>query len=90
MIEVLNEAKVTGKAIFIPSPGNLKQLSDAALEATTENADELDKMKASINILMLSIAELQEAHDALEPAEEPKENTTTDAKGEETNVKNKN
>lgn len=85
MIEVLNEAKVTGKAIFIPSPENLKQLSDAALEATTENADELDKMKASINILMLSIAELQEAHDE---AEEPTDNT--DVKGDGEDVKNKN
>lgn len=83
MITILKEAEVKGKPEFIPSLDNLKELSDAALEMTTENADELDKMKASINILMLSIAELQEAHDA---DEEPKENTATDAKGEEKNV----
>lgn len=84
MITIFKEAEVKGKAEFIPSAENLKELSDAALEMTAENADKLDKIKASLDVIMMSIAELQEAHDADE-AEEPK-----DVKGDETDVKNKN
>lgn len=82
MITILKEAEVKGAVEFIPSAENLKELSDAALEMTTENADKLDEIKASIDTIMMSIAELQEAHDATEPApsEEPKE------KGDNTNV----
>lgn len=63
MITVLKEVEVLGKAEFIPSALNLKELSDAALEMTAENADKLDKIKESIDLLMLSVAELQEVHD---------------------------
>lgn len=84
MITIFKEAEVKGKAEFIPSAENLKELSDAALEMTTENADKLDKIKASLDVIMMSIAELQEAHDADE-AEEPK-----DVKGDGEDVKNKN
>ena len=73
MITILKEAEVKGAVEFIPSAENLKELSDAALEMTMDNADKLDEIKASIDVLMMSIAELQEAHDASEePApEEP-------------------
>lgn len=79
MITILKEAEVKGAVEFIPSAENLKELSDAALEMTIDNADKLDAIKASIDTIMLSIAELQEAHDA---SEEPK----TDEKGDNTNV----
>jgi hypothetical protein len=86
MITILKEAEVKGAVEFIPSAENLKELSDAALEMTMDNADRLDEIKASIDVLMMSIAELQEAHDASEeaPAEEPKE------KGDGEDVENKN
>ena len=86
MITILKEAEVKGTVEFIPSAENLKELSDAALEMTAENADKLDKIKASLDVIMMSIAELQEAHDASEeaPAEEPKE------KGDGEDVKDKN
>lgn len=86
MITILKEAEVKGAVEFIPSAENLKELSDAALEMTAENADKLDAIKASIDTIMLSIAELQEAHDKTEPApsEEPKE------KGDDVDVKDKN
>lgn len=74
MITILKEAEVKGTVEFIPSAENLKELSDAALDMTAENADKLDKIKASLDIIMMSIAELQEAHDASEePEPEPKE-----------------
>lgn len=73
MITILKEAEVKGAVEFIPSAANLKELSDAALEMTAENADKLDKIKASLDVIMMSIAELQEAHDASEePEPEPK------------------
>lgn len=81
MITILKEAEVKGTVEFIPSAENLKELSDAALEMTAENADKLDKIKASLDVIMMSIAELQEAHDE---AEEPKE------KGDDVDVKDKN
>ena len=84
MITILKEAEVKGTVEFIPSAENLKELSDAALEMTAENADKLDKIKASLDIIMMSIAELQEAHDADGEAEEPKE------KGDGEDVENKN
>ena len=69
MITILKEAEVKGMVEFIPSAANLKELSDAALEMTAENADKLDKIKASLDVIMMSIAELQEVHDASdEPA----------------------
>lgn len=85
MITILKEAEVKGAVEFIPSAENLKELSDAALEMTMDNADRLDEIKASIDVLMMSIAELQEAHDA---GEEPKDNT--DVKGDGEDVENKN
>ena len=84
MITILKEAEVKGTVEFIPSAENLKELSDAALEMTAENADKLDKIKASLDIIMMSIAELQEAHDADGEAEEPKE------KGDDEDVENEN
>lgn len=69
MITILKEAEVKGAVEFIPSAENLKELSDAALEMTMDNADRLDEIKASIDVLMMSIAELQEAHDASEEPE---------------------
>ncbi len=69
MITILKEAEVKGAVEFIPSAENLKELSDAALEMTMDNADRLDEIKASIDVIMMSIAELQETHDASdEPA----------------------
>lgn len=85
MITILKEAEVKGAVEFIPSAENLKELSDAALEMTAENADKLDKIKASLDVIMMSIAELQEVHDADGEAEEPK-----DVKGDGENVENKN
>ena len=74
MITILKEAEVKGTVEFIPSAENLKELSDAALEMTAENADKLDKIKASLDVIMMSMAELQEAHDTSEePEPEPKE-----------------
>lgn len=84
MITILKESEVKGAVEFIPSAENLKELSDAALEMTTENADRLDAIKASLDVIMMSIAELQEAHDE---AEEPKD---TDVKGDGEDVKDKN
>lgn len=84
MITILKEAEVKGTVEFIPSAENLKELSDAALEMTAENADKLDKIKALLDVIMMSIAELQEAHDADGEAEEPKE------KGDDVDVKDKN
>lgn len=69
MITILKEAEVKGAVEFIPSAENLKELSDAALEMTMDNADRLDEIKASIDVLMMSIAELQEANDASEEPE---------------------
>lgn len=60
MIEVLKEAEVTGKVAFVPSAKNLKELTDVALEASTENAEELAKLKKAIDLAMLSISELLE------------------------------
>lgn len=84
MITILKEAEVKGAVEFIPSAENLKELSDAALEMTMDNADRLDEIKASLDVIMMSIAELQEAHDADGEAEEPKE------KGDDVDVKDKN
>ena len=93
MITILKEAEVKGAVEFIPSAANLKELSDAALEMTMDNADKLDEIKASIDVIMMSIAELQEAHDAGE-AEEPAEEVPTengeDMKGDGKDVKDKN
>jgi hypothetical protein len=77
MITILKEAEVKGAVEFIPSAENLKELSDAALEMTMDNADRLDEIKASIDVLMMSIAELQEAHDASEEPDEPAPNEET-------------
>ena len=85
MITILKEAEVKGTVEFIPSAENLKELSDAALEMTMDNPEKLDEIKASIDVIMMSIAELQEAHDA---GEEPKDNT--DVKGDGEDVENKN
>ena len=84
MITILKEAEVKGTVEFIPSAENLKELSDAALEMTMDNADKLDELKASIDVIMMSIAELQEAHDTNEEA--PAENE----KGDGEDVENKN
>lgn len=73
MITILKEAEVKGTVEFIPSADNLKELSDAALEMTAENADKLDKIKALLDVIMMSIAELQEAHDADGEAPVPSE-----------------
>ena len=86
MITILKESEVKGAVEFIPSAENLKELSDAALEMTMDNADKLDEIKASIDVIMMSIAELQEAHDAGEEPEAPAENE----KGDNTDVENKN
>lgn len=77
MITILKEAEVKGAVEFIPSAENLKELSDAALEMTMDNADRLDEIKASIDVLMMSIAELQEAQDASEEPDEPVPNEET-------------
>ncbi len=97
MITILKEAEVKGAVEFIPSAENLKELSDAALEMTAENADKLDKIKASLDVIMMSIAELQEAHDAdgEEPAEEKAEEKADEKpaeneKGDGEDVENKN
>lgn len=87
MITILKEAEVKGTVEFIPSAENLKELSDAALEMTMDNADRLDEIKASMDVIMMSIAELQEAHDAVEEA--PAENDE-DVKGDGEDVENKN
>lgn len=92
MITILKEAEVKGAVEFIPSAENLKELSDAALEMTAENADKLDKIKASLDVIMMSIAELQEAHDASEEPEpeEPAPNEEPKEKGDGVDVKDKN
>lgn len=90
MITILKEAEVKGAVEFIPSAENLKELSDAALEMTAENADKLDKIKASLDVIMMSLAELQEAHDADGEAEEPAPNEEPKEKGDGENVENKN
>lgn len=92
MITILKEAEVKGAVEFIPSAENLKELSDAALEMTAENADKLDKIKASLDVIMMSIAELQEAHDASEEPEpeEPAPNEEPKEKGDDVDVKDKN
>lgn len=61
MIEILKEADVTGRIKFVPSPENLKELSDAALEVSTENGEEIAKLKKALELAMLAIAELTEA-----------------------------
>lgn len=97
MITILKESEVKGAVEFIPSAENLKELSDAALEMTAENADKLDKIKASLDVIMMSIAELQEVHDAdgEEPAEEKAEEKADEKpaeneKGDGEDVENKN
>lgn len=90
MITILKEAEVKGAVEFIPSAENLKELSDAALEMTAENADKLDKIKASLDVIMMSIAELQEAHDVDDEAEEPAPNEEPKEKGDGVDVKDKN
>ena len=94
MITILKEAEVKGMVEFIPSAENLKELSDAALEMTAENADKLDKIKASLDVIMMSIAELQEAHDADEEEssedEKAEEKPAENEKGDGENVENKN
>ncbi len=90
MITILKEAEVKGMVEFIPSAENLKELSDAALEMTMDNADKLDKIKASMDVIMMSIAELQEAHDADGEAEEPAPNKEPKEKGDDVDVKDKN
>lgn len=63
MIKILKEMEVTGKAKFIPTPDGLKELSDTALEMTADNADKLDNLKKAVDVIMMSLAELQEAQD---------------------------
>ena len=76
MIKILKETEVTGKAKFIPTPDGLKELSDTALEMTADNADKLDNLKKAVDIIMMSLAELQEAQDTKDGEETPTETTT--------------
>lgn len=76
MIKILKETEVTGKAKFIPTPDGLKELSDTALEMTADNADKLDNLKKAVDVIMMSLAELQEAQDTKEGEETPTETTT--------------
>lgn len=75
MIKILKEAEVTGKAKFIPTPDGLKELSDTALEMTADNADKLDNLKKAVDVIMMSLAELQEAQDRKDGEETPTETT---------------
>lgn len=75
MIKILKESEVTGKAKFIPTPDGLKELSDTALEMTADNADKLDNLKKAVDVIMMSLAELQEAQDTKDGDETPTENT---------------
>lgn len=76
MIKILKETEVTGRAKFIPTPDGLKELSDTALEMTADNAEKLDNLKKAIDIIMMSLAELQEAQDTNDGEETPTEATT--------------
>lgn len=73
MIKILKEAEVTGKAKFIPTPDGLKELSDTALEMTADNADKLDNLKKAVDVIMMSLAELQEAQDTNGGEDKPTE-----------------
>lgn len=92
MITILKEAEVKGTVEFIPTAENLRDLSDAALTMTAENAENIDLLQKSIDTLLVLVAELSEAQDAVEepapeepaPSEEPKE------KGDDNNVKSEN
>lgn len=76
MIEILKEAQVTGKAKFIPTPESLKELSDTTLEMTADNTDKLDNLKKAIDVIMMSLAELQEAQETTNGEEKPGEVNT--------------
>lgn len=76
MIKILKETEVTGKVKFIPTPDGLKELSDTALEMTADNADKLDNLKKAVDVIMMSLAELQEAQDTNGGEETPTEATT--------------
>lgn len=76
MIKILKETEVTGKAKFIPTPDGLKELSDTALEMTADNADKLDNLKKAVDVIMMSLAELQEAQDTKDGEETPTGTTT--------------
>lgn len=80
MITILKESEVKGKAEFVPSAENLKNLLDTALEMSTDTADAVEKIKSSVDVLMLAIAELQEIQDA----------DNKEEKGDDENVKDKN
>lgn len=76
MIKILKETEVMGRAKFIPTPDRLKELSDTALEMTADNAEKLDNLKKAIDVIMMSLAELQEAQDTNDGEETPTEATT--------------
>ena len=96
MITILKEAEVKGAVEFIPSAENLKELSDAALTMTAENAEDIDLLQKSIDTLLVLVAELSEAQDAdkkttSEPtASKEPEKPVEDEKGDDTNVEGEN
>ena len=96
MITILKEAEVKGKPEFIPTAENLRDLSDAALTMTAENAENIDLLQKSIDTLLVLVAELSEAQDAdkeiiNEPtAPKEPEKPVEDVKGDDTNVKSEN
>lgn len=96
MITILKEAEVKGAVEFIPSAENLRDLSDAALTMTAENAENIDLLQKSIDTLLVLVAELSEAQDAdkktiSEPtAPKEPEKPVEDEKGDDTNVESEN
>ncbi|MDY3947541.1 MAG: hypothetical protein SOZ40_06140 [Ezakiella sp.] len=72
MITILRETPLEGKSIILPTNENLQKSIDLIMEQAAENADKQDELKASLDTLMLAVAELMEKNDA--PIEEaPKE-----------------
>lgn len=70
MIKILKETEVTGKAKFIPTLENLTTAIDMASEATMTNAEEQDKILATIDTVMMTLADLMEAMDKLKGAKD--------------------
>ena len=70
MIKVLKEAEITGKAKFIPSLENLTTAIDMASEAAMTNAEEQDKILAAIDTVMMTLADVMEAMDAMKGAKD--------------------
>lgn len=85
MITVLKESEITGKAEFIPTLESLKGLSDMVAEIVADNTDRLDRLKQAIDVIMVSVAELQEAGDA-----EAELKNSADKKGVAEDVEGKN